>query len=210
MVQNKPARRGRPRAYDPDQAMARARDLFWIQGFSGTSLDELSAATHMNRPSLYGAFGDKRAFYRAVLEDYREKIGNDVRVALDPDIPLREALGRLYALFIEVYFPQDGQPRGCFMISTGVPEAATDRDVRDLMADTFRGFDRMLEKRIARAVAAGELPTGTQCATLAMIANSVVGYIAIRSRLGESRETLESFAAATVDHICGKATPQDG
>lgn len=210
MVQNKPARRGRPRTYDPDQAMARARDLFWIQGFSGTSLDELSAATHMNRPSLYGAFGDKRAFYRTVLENYREKMRDDVRVALDPDIPLREALSRLYALFIEIYFPQDGQPRGCFMISTGVPEAATDPDVRGLMADTFRGFDSMLEKRIARAVAAGELPADTECATLAMIANSVVGYIAIRSRLGESRETLESFAAATVDHICGKGTSQGG
>lgn len=210
MVQNKPARRGRPRAYDPDQALARARDLFWIRGFSGTSLDDLSAATHMNRPSLYGAFGDKRAFYRAVLKSYREKMRDDVRLALDPDVPLREALTRLYALFIGIYFPDDGEPRGCFMISTGVPEAATDPDVRDLMAETFRGFDRMLEKRIAAAVDGGELPADTDCATLAMIANSVVGYIAIRSRLGESRETLDAFAAATVDHICGKASPQTG
>jgi AcrR family transcriptional regulator len=210
MVQKKPARRGRPRAYDPDQAIARARDLFWIHGFSATSLDDLSAATTMNRPSLYGAFGDKRAFYRTVLERYREKMRNDVRLALDPDVPLREALARLYALFIGIYYPEEAQPRGCFMISTGVPEAATDPDVRDLMAETFRGFDRMLEKRIAVAVDCGELPADTDCATLAVIANSVVSYIAIRSRLGESRETLESFAAATVNHICGKAGTQDG
>jgi AcrR family transcriptional regulator len=204
MVQNKPARRGRPRAYDPDKALADARELFWIQGFSATSLDELSAATHMNRPSLYGAFGDKRSFYRTILERYRETMRDDVRVALAPDIPLREALTRLYALFLDLYFPGEGQPRGCFMISTGVPEAATDPVVRDLLAETFRGFDRMLEKRISVAVASGELPDDTDCLTLGRIATSVVSYIAIRSRLGESREVLEDFAAATVDHICGK------
>lgn len=204
MVQNKPVRRGRPRAYDPDKALADARELFWIQGFSATSLDELSAATHMNRPSLYGAFGDKRTFYRTILERYRETMRDDVRAALAPEIPLREALTRLYALFLDLYFPGEGQPRGCFMISTGVPEAATDPVVRELLAETFRGFDRMLEKRISTAVDKGELPNGTDCATLGRIATSVVSYIAIRSRLGESRELLEDFAAATVDHICGK------
>lgn len=54
-------RRGRPRAYEPDVALAKALDLFRKDGFAGTSLDDLSAATGMNRPSLYGAFGDKRA-----------------------------------------------------------------------------------------------------------------------------------------------------
>ncbi len=209
MVQNKP-KRGRPRAYDPDEALARARDVFWTQGFAATSLDELAAATHMNRPSLYGAFGDKRAFYRTVLERYREQMRDDVRAALAPDLPLREALTHLYALFIDLYFPQEGGPRGCFMISTGVPEAATDPAVRDLLAETFRGFDRMLEKRIEKAVADGELPEGADCRTLGRIATAVVSYIAIRSRLGESRAVLEAFAAAIVDHICGKAAPSGG
>ncbi|MGE5163663.1 MAG: helix-turn-helix domain-containing protein, partial [Sphingobacteriales bacterium] len=53
-------RRGRPRAYNPDTALARAADVFWRNGYDGTSLDDLVAATGMNRPSLYAAFGDKR------------------------------------------------------------------------------------------------------------------------------------------------------
>ena len=52
-----PKRRGRPRAYEPELALARALDVFWKDGFAATSLDDLSAATGMNRPSLYGAFG---------------------------------------------------------------------------------------------------------------------------------------------------------
>ena len=203
MVQNKPARRGRPPAYDPETALAQARNLFRVKGFPATSLDELSAATSMNRPSIYGAFGDKRAFYRTVLENYREKMRDDVRAALSPDTSIRDALTRLYALFLGLYFPSESQPLGCFMISTGLPEAATDPYVRDILAETFRGFDRMLEKRISLAVERGELPQVADCVTLGRIATSVVSYIAIRSRVGESREVLEDFAAAVVSHICG-------
>jgi AcrR family transcriptional regulator len=58
-----PKRRGRPRAYQPDIALGKALDLFRKNGFAATTLDDLSAATGMNRPSLYGAFGDKRELY---------------------------------------------------------------------------------------------------------------------------------------------------
>ena len=68
-----PKRRGRPRAYDPQAALARAAETFWKAGYAGTSLDDLVAATGMNRPSLYAAFGDKRDLYLKTLEHYRDE-----------------------------------------------------------------------------------------------------------------------------------------
>ena len=68
-----PKRRGRPRAYEPEIALSRALDVFWKDGFAATSLDDLSAATGMNRPSLYGAFGDKRELYKKTYESYRNR-----------------------------------------------------------------------------------------------------------------------------------------
>src|SRR5437879_8967007 len=71
-------RRGRPRAYQPEEALGRALDLFRKGGFAATSLDDLSAATGMNRPSLYGAFGDKRELYIKSCARYR----SDARAAM--------------------------------------------------------------------------------------------------------------------------------
>src|SRR5260370_31197386 len=73
-----PKRRGRPRAYQPEVALGKALDLFRKDGFAATSLDDLSAATGMNRPSLYGAFGDKRELYIKSYERYRA----DTRAAM--------------------------------------------------------------------------------------------------------------------------------
>ena len=43
-------------------------------GFAATWLDDLSAATGLNRPSLYGAFGDKRALYLQAYRQYRKRV----------------------------------------------------------------------------------------------------------------------------------------
>jgi TetR/AcrR family transcriptional regulator, copper-responsive repressor len=84
-----PKRRGRPRAYEPDVALGKALDLFRKGGFAATSLDDLSAATGMNRPSLYGAFGDKRELYIKSYARYR----TDARAAMIEifrgEIPIR-------------------------------------------------------------------------------------------------------------------------
>ena len=66
--------------------------VFWHAGYSGTSLDDITAGTGMNRPSLYGAFGDKRALYLHTLERYRALGRAAFAAALSPDGPLRQAL----------------------------------------------------------------------------------------------------------------------
>jgi AcrR family transcriptional regulator len=67
--------RGRPRSYDPDTALDRAAELFWNNGFDETTLDDLSAAMGMRRPSIYLAFGDKEALFLRALERFRATIG---------------------------------------------------------------------------------------------------------------------------------------
>src|SRR5271163_5104237 len=91
-----PRRRGRPRAYQPEVALGKALDLFRKDGFAATSLDDLSAATGMNRPSLYGAFGDKRELYIKSYQRYRD----DARAAMidifREELPIRTRLARIY------------------------------------------------------------------------------------------------------------------
>src|ERR1700722_12458610 len=87
-------RRGRPREYDPDRALANATRVFWKNGYAATSLDELAAAPGMHRPSLYAGFGDKRELYLGTLRRYRDKTRAKAAQLLADDPTLRVSLRR--------------------------------------------------------------------------------------------------------------------
>jgi TetR/AcrR family transcriptional regulator, copper-responsive repressor len=208
MVQNKtkpaPARRrGRPRQYDPDRALAKAAEAFWKHGYAATSLDDLSAATGMNRPSLYAAFGDKRDLYLKTLERYQQQ-SRAMSVQLLADNPtLRVFLKRFYEAALDIYRAGGDEARGCYSISTAPAQATTDSGVREFLAASIGGTDAFLAKQIAKARERGEVPSNADPAALAQLATATLHTIAVRSRVGVPRKQLMALAAAAIDLICG-------
>jgi AcrR family transcriptional regulator len=205
MVQKTAGKRGRPRAYDPDTALGRAMAVFWDAGYAATSLDDIAATTGMNRPSIYGAFGDKRALYRLTLERYRAGARVAMSEALTYDKPLREALRRVYDKALSLYFSGDNGARGCFLIGTALTESVLDPEVRDTLADALREIDDAFEARIRFARKHGELPRDANPTALAKLASSVLHTLAIRSRAGEPRKALDAIVEAALDLICGSS-----
>ncbi len=196
-------KRGRPRSYDPETALNQAMTLIWDQGYAETSLDDLSQATGMNRPSLYGAFGDKKALYLATLAHYRAVSDQAIDRVLSHDEPLRQALARFFRAALEFYLSGAAGQRGCFLIGTATTGAVLDPEIRALLRAALHGFDDKLEARLRRAVEQGDLPAAADPAQIARIVSAVQHSMAIRARAGETREDLEAMAAAAVALICG-------
>jgi len=208
MVQKEPKRpRGRPRAYDPERALARATRSFWRAGFAATSLDDLSAATGMNRPSLYGAFGDKRELYLATLDRYVALARADMARALAPELPLAEGLQRVYDRALALYFAEPEAPLGCFLIGTAATEAARDAGVRAKLGSGLRELTRAFELRLDAARERGEIGREADPALLAELAGAVLQSLALRARAGDSRASLRAFSRAAVALLCESAAP---
>src|SRR3954465_11362450 len=100
-------RRGRPRAYDPETAIARAAATFWKAGYAGTSLDDLAAATGMNPPSLYAGFGDKRELSPKTPDHYRAEYRALARRTLADGPRLGVFLKRFYDAALDIYLAGD-------------------------------------------------------------------------------------------------------
>ena len=64
--------KGRPREFDVSEALEQAMLLFWRQGYSGTSLSDLTRAMGIAKTSMYAAFGNKEALFRLALQRYSE------------------------------------------------------------------------------------------------------------------------------------------
>ena len=206
MVQNslEPKRRGRPRAYDPEVALQRALETFWKSGYSGTSLDDLAAATGMNRPSLYAGFGDKRAIYLKALELYWQRNYKAMRNALAPERPLREALHSVFEGALAIYFSGSGRPRGCFAFGTATTEVVEDPLIRAAFIRGTRALDECFEARFRLARDNGEISVDADPETMAGLAAAVLSRLAIRARAGTPRPELADFARKAVATICGK------
>ena len=83
-------------------ALAKALDLFRKDGFAATSLDDLSAATGMNRPSLYGAFGDKRELYIKSYARYRADARAAMADIFRTELPIKKRLQRIFAVALDI------------------------------------------------------------------------------------------------------------
>ena len=198
-----PVRRGRPRAYDTQAALKQATEAFWKTGYSGTSLDSIAAATGMNPPSLYAAFGNKHAIYLEALARYWETSLAANREALVEDRPLSESLMLAYEAALSIYFSGKGNARGCFVVGTAVTEAGEDAAVRDSVAAGLRMIDADFEARFRSARERGELKPDADPAALAVLASATMHTIAIRARAGARRTELREIARKAVSVICG-------
>jgi len=183
----KTRQRGRPRSFDSAVALDCAAAVFWAKGFADTSLDDLSAAMGMGRPSIYNAFGDKEALFIRVLERYRDTTGSSPLLAMDTKDSIRDALDAFFGQIVE-YTTADRSHLGCLVGSvapvTEIPE------VRRFLKENLTATEAHIAERLSAAVQHGQLPSdyspkrGTRRAINAMIS------LAARARLGSSREEL--------------------
>jgi AcrR family transcriptional regulator len=196
MVQKQPARRGRPRLYDPDVALSRAIDVFWELGYAATSLDDLCAAMGMNRPSLYAAFGDKHQLFVRALGRYQEVARARFLTTLAADRPLLPSLRQYFKGTLDRAFARETGPRGCFMMSVATMEAAQDPAIRSVVAAAMRALDAGFEERFRVAIRQGELGRSADPVALARLASGLVHTLSVRARAGEARPTLEGIIGA--------------
>ncbi len=187
-------RRGRPRGFDPAVALKQASDAFKTSGYAATSLDDIVRATGLNRPSLYAAFGDKKALYVAAIERLWADIDASFERLSARNLPLEETLRTMFLASIESYLSGPVAPRGCLAICTAATEAVNDEDIRKALAKVLALMDERIAGFYARA---GD----NRAQAKARLASSVLHSLSIRARSGAPREHLTAIAEEAVRQL---------
>ncbi|MGY4395110.1 AcrR family transcriptional regulator [Sphingomonas sp. UYAg733] len=179
--------RGRPRGFDPEIALKAASERFRTQGYAATSLDDLVDATGLARPSLYAAFGDKRAIYLAALARVSDRAERGFDAIAAQQLGVRTLVEIMLMFTIDGYLSGEKGPSGCLAVSTASTESASDPQVREALARFLAMEDRRIEELLT---AAGS----TRPAADARIVASVIHSLSVRARAGAPREALEQIA----------------
>jgi AcrR family transcriptional regulator len=188
MEQKGPRRAGRPPAYDRDDVVDKAQRLFWKEGAAGVSLDALSAATGLHKPSLYAAFGGKAGLYAAALDAYIERGAPDVQGAF-ARAPLRAALETFFEADLDVFCGSE-ERRGCFLVGTAIQAAAEAPEIRSRVEAVFASLRRLIRARLERGVAEGDLAAGADLDALTEVLFGLHVALAVEARAGAARSEL--------------------
>jgi TetR/AcrR family transcriptional regulator, copper-responsive repressor len=186
--------RGRPRAFDRDQALEKAKALFWAKGYAGVSISDLSRDLGINPPSLYAAFGDKRTLFEEAVGRYLSGEGGFAARALEAPGPARTAVERML-MEAARNFTQAGRPTGCMAVMAATNCADEDRGVCDFLTGIRAASTKAIRRRIADAGTRGELAIKTDADALASFYASVFQGMSIKARDGASRKELKAVAA---------------
>ena len=184
---------GRKRSFDREAALDAAINAFWAKGFDATTYGDLVAATGVNPPSLYAAFGDKHAFFEAVLQRYVEsKAAPAVQQIMDAKGSARKVIGDWLRTTADS-MTDPGHPPGCLLTQANT-EGGVAHDRCAVAGLCLDRFEAALRHRLKTAMETGELPPDTDPAGLARALIAVNLGMGTMARNGATRRALRQVA----------------
>jgi AcrR family transcriptional regulator len=184
---------GRTRQFDADEALDRALEVFWARGYEGATLPALTKAMGINRPSLYAAFGNKEQLFRKALDRYQTGPQGFLTEALAKPTA-RAAVEAIFSGFIRMLRGR-AKVRGCLIVSGALACGEEAEPVRRELARLRQAAVTAFRERFEQAVQDGDLPGGTDCATLARYIATVLNGLAVQAASGATEKGLRLVSA---------------
>jgi TetR/AcrR family transcriptional repressor of nem operon len=197
----------RTKQFDPAATLDRAVDAFWRQGFEATAVQELCQRMGINPGSLYGAYGDKRALFMAVLDRYIETVSREAieRIGREPSglAGIRSYFQHIIDAII------DGKRRwGCLVTNSLVELAEREPEIATKISLHFARLETAFAGALARGKAAGELKPAVTHETAGYLVCIVQG-LHVLAKTKPRREQLEGVVTTVLQGLAVEMDPTD-
>jgi AcrR family transcriptional regulator len=190
--------RGRPSAFDYDEALEKALRVFWSRGYEGASMAELTEAMGINRPSIYAAYGNKEELFSKALSRYLTGPAAYVAEAMK-ESTARQVAEKFLTQSAE-FLSNEHNPRGCMIaIGTLFSGEGSERVQRELIAYR-QGYENALKERFDLAKLQNDLPQNANTAALAKYIATVHQGMSVQATSGATKEELLEVAQQALNH----------
>ena len=176
-----------------DEALAKAEDAFWRQGYDATSMENLLQCMGIQKGSFYATFGSKHEILMAALERYissRRVLAEKLLAEPSGLVALKQHLDS-----VSTESCGEGRALGCFIVNVSLELAPRDAAVRHLVQTALAGQEALYAGLLEKAKRAGEISAELDVSAVAKTLMSIVLGLRVLARAGVSEETIRSIRA---------------
>jgi TetR/AcrR family transcriptional repressor of nem operon len=193
----------RPREFDREVALDRAMAVFWSKGYEAASIEDLVVRMGIQRGSLYGTFGDKRALFLAALDRYEHVVARPLFDVLETPGSGLEAIRRFFRLKIEGSLDRR-RPPGCLLTNSAVEVSRRDRSATAKVGASLAELEEAFFRALVRAREAGEVAVTRDLRAFARFLTSSAQGLSVMAKAAPERSVLEdivSVVLAALDEV---------
>ena len=144
-------------AFNRNEVLQKATDVFWKDGYSKSSISSLVTATNLKPGSIYAAFDSKEGLFLAALDNYAENFIASLQLTLDrANTPLQGI-----KIFIENITDEiltNNQQLGCFLVNTVLETSPDNTLIIQAVNKHLKKIEHILCSTLVSASESGELP----------------------------------------------------
>jgi TetR/AcrR family transcriptional repressor of nem operon len=190
---------GRPREFDPDDAVRDALEVFRRLGYHGASMVDLLEGTKLSRGSLYKAFPDKRALFFAAFDLYAREALERLREKLAAG-DAREGVRTALLHYAHVSARACWQ-KGC-LISTATGELLPDdAEARARVEAYYANMLVLLAGAVRRGQAEGVIDPHADAQALGRYLQTVIQGMRFLAKTGAGEPELREVALAALQAL---------
>jgi len=192
----------RPREFDEHAVLNAAMNHFWEHGYQATSMRDLAIETGLTSPSLYNAFGDKRALFRQVLERYAQHSSRARIARLESIMSPKDAIKAFITEIVE-HSLSDKDRRGCLLVNSALEIAPHDPEIGAEVATRLGEVEAFFRRSAIAAQKEGSIPADRDSRDLARVLLAVLLGIRVVARARPERRLLEGMARPVLAMLDG-------
>ena len=184
---------GRPREFDVDAALDGAVQVFRERGYHAASLADLCAAMRIASGSIYKAFRDKRAVFRAAFERYTARRAAHVQQATGAKASGRDKLRAMLTCYVEASLGEEGR-RGCLVVASAAELSTYDPDLRLMVKAALERVETQLRDLVRLGQVDGSISPSVDADIAARALLCFLQGLRVVGKVGRSRAEMVSAA----------------
>ena len=186
----------RKKEFDPEVALTKALNLFWLKGYDATSVDELCVEMGIKRGSLYDTYGNKHSLFVKSLNKYVMNMYVKASAAIQ-NYSAIDSISGMFNIFAQESV-DDLERRGCFLVNSITELSATDSEIRQLSIEQSNNFEQFFFDLITRGKDNGEINQDVDAKSVSQFLVSSFFGLRVSGKVNPNQNFLENIVNTTI------------